>query len=75
MHALLSLQVRHGPNIYTLKGLELFSADGSGGPGRDGSGGGRVQLGANDQGLAAGQYAVLYQDGLCLGAAKIGGQD
>ena len=31
----------------------------------------RVVLDGNDQGLAAGQYAVLYQDGACLGSAKI----
>lgn len=32
---------------------------------------GRVQLDGNDQGLAAGQYAVFYQQGQCLGAAQI----
>jgi hypothetical protein len=32
---------------------------------------GLVQLEEDDQGLAPGQYAVFYQDGLCLGAAKI----
>lgn len=30
-----------------------------------------VLLEGNDQGLAAGQYASFYQDGLCLGAALI----
>ena len=30
-----------------------------------------VVLDGNDQGLAAGQYAVFYQNGACLGAAKI----
>jgi len=32
---------------------------------------GLVLLNGRDQGLAAGQYAVLYQDGVCLGSAKI----
>jgi tRNA-5-taurinomethyluridine 2-sulfurtransferase len=31
----------------------------------------RVQLAGNDQGLAAGQFAVFYQDGICLGAAPM----
>ena len=33
--------------------------------------GARVVLECSDQGLAAGQYAVFYQDGVCLGAGKI----
>lgn len=37
----------------------------------DWEGGARVVLNASDQGLAAGQYAVLYQAGVCLGTAKI----
>ena len=34
----------------------------------------RVVLGDSDQGLAAGQFAVLYQGGVCLGSAKILGR-
>lgn len=30
-----------------------------------------VVLDGSDQGLAAGQYAVLYQEGVCLGSAVI----
>eukprot|EP00775_Hariotina_reticulata_P007853 gene7853-biopygen9702 len=32
---------------------------------------GYVELCDNDQGLAAGQYAVFYQDGVCLGSAQM----
>ncbi len=31
----------------------------------------RVVLEGNDQGLAAGQFACFYQDGVCLGSAVI----
>jgi tRNA-specific 2-thiouridylase len=31
----------------------------------------RVRLAGRDQGLAAGQYAVFYQGGVCLGSAKM----
>ena len=33
----------------------------------------QVELDGNDQGLAAGQYVCLYQDGFCLGSAVIQG--
>ncbi len=39
----------------------------------NGACGAYVVLDGDDQGLAAGQYAVLYQGGRCLGAAKITG--
>lgn len=32
---------------------------------------GMVALAENDQGLAAGQYAVFYQNGVCLGSAQM----
>lgn len=57
-------QVRHGPHLYACS-LEL-AADGSGG---------HVSLDRADQGLAAGQYAAFYQDGICLGSALIAGSD
>ena len=31
----------------------------------------QIDLEGNDQGLAAGQYVCLYQDGFCLGSAVI----
>lgn len=33
----------------------------------------QVDLEGNDQGLAAGQYVCLYQDGFCLGSAVMQG--
>lgn len=53
-------KVRHGERRYrcTLK----FDPDGEGG---------RVVLDANDQGLAAGQFAVFYDGRECLGSGVI----
>jgi tRNA-specific 2-thiouridylase len=58
----LQCKVRHGPHLYGCT-LEV-----------EGAGGaevGRVVLDGSDQGLAAGQYAVFYQRGYCLGCAVI----
>jgi tRNA-5-taurinomethyluridine 2-sulfurtransferase len=57
----LLVKVRHGPNAYACKRFEL----------RDGGRAAIVQLPANDQGLAAGQFAVFYQGGVCLGGGVI----
>jgi tRNA-specific 2-thiouridylase len=56
----LQCKVRHGPHLYGCT-LELEA----------GGEGGRVELDGADQGLAAGQYAVFYQGGYCLGSAVI----
>jgi tRNA-specific 2-thiouridylase len=56
-------KVRHGPNMH--KCTVTTIADNNGG------GGYRVQLEEVDQGLAAGQFAVFYQNGYCLGGAVI----
>lgn len=50
---------------------ERPAAAGSAAGGEGGAQYGLVLLDENDQGLAAGQYAVFYQGGVCLGAAKI----
>lgn len=69
-------ELSHGQNSSS-------SSDGNGSSGQLGSqdGGGVAEqpqygvvlLSENDQGLAAGQYAVFYQDGECLGSAQIMG--
>lgn len=55
----LQVKVRHGQNFYecTLQGLTEDSAT--------------VQIAGNDQGFAAGQFAVFYSGELCLGAGTI----
>jgi len=55
----LHVKVRHGERMYEC--LEFKAIDG----------GERayVELSESDQGLAAGQYAVFYRDGVCLGSA------
>lgn len=58
------VQVRHGPHMYACQ-LDLAP----------GGAGGHVRLDASDQGLAAGQFAVFYQDGVCLGSAVIAACD
>ncbi|KAI7843379.1 hypothetical protein COHA_002977 [Chlorella ohadii] len=58
--------VRHGPHMY---GCQLEGSDSSE------SSELRVTLDGNDQGLAAGQFAVFYQGGVCLGSAVISGCD
>ncbi|GIL93222.1 hypothetical protein Vretimale_8143 [Volvox reticuliferus] len=64
----LFVKVRHGPNMYRCE-LQLHDARGDGSYGDDSYG--TVVLEQNDQGLAAGQYAVFYQGGRCLGCAVI----
>lgn len=63
----LHCKVRHGPHMYACM---VEPAAGS----LD-AGGARVTLDGSDQGLAAGQYAVLYQRGVCLGSAVIASCD
>ena len=55
-------KVRHGPEFYTCQMTYLLMNDH------------RVvlvQLDRDDQGLASGQYAVFYQDDVCLGSGVI----
>lgn len=80
-------KVRHGPAMYRCKSFSLTTAVsssgggtaealavallGAAGTGAEPSCCASVVLDGNDQGLAAGQYAVFYQNEACLGAAKI----
>ncbi|KXZ49015.1 hypothetical protein GPECTOR_23g104 [Gonium pectorale] len=66
----LLVKVRHGPGIYSCT-LWLHDENGDSSYGADTYG--TVVLEKDDQGLAAGQYAVFYQGGRCLGCAVIRG--
>jgi len=56
----LLVKIRHGEKLYkcTIKKVKKFSA--------------LVKIKGNDQGIAAGQFAVFYKGVLCLGSAVIG---
>ncbi|KAK9811246.1 hypothetical protein WJX72_000616 [[Myrmecia] bisecta] len=56
----LQCKVRHGPKLYAC--TLTLDADGADG---------KVVLRGNDQGLAAGQFAVFYQNSVCIGSAVI----
>ena len=62
------MQVRHGPQMYRCR--MTFIAQHPQSPALAHAHA-HVALEENDQGLAPGQYAVFYQEGVCLGAAKI----
>jgi tRNA-specific 2-thiouridylase len=76
----LYVKVRHGPNMYRCQ-LELGSREvimakmqlqtRQQQQWQQEGMYGYVELCDNDQGLAAGQYAVFYQDGVCLGSAQM----
>jgi tRNA-5-taurinomethyluridine 2-sulfurtransferase len=57
----LHVKVRHGPALYCCLRFKLL----------EGGNSAFVQLPENDQGLAAGQFAVFYRDGVCLGSGVI----
>lgn len=54
----LEVKIRHGENIYPCK-LDLSLNE--------------VEILGNDQGIAAGQFAVFYKKDLCIGSAMISG--
>lgn len=54
----LTVKLRHGPENYQCS-LEVKDKIG------------RIQLHGQDQGIAPGQFAVFYDDGICLGCAMI----
>lgn len=62
----LTVKVRHGPHAWPCE-LTLDAAP----PGGGGATAGAVRLAGRDQGLAAGQWAVFYQGGLCVGSGVI----
>jgi tRNA-5-taurinomethyluridine 2-sulfurtransferase len=57
----LFVKVRHGPTMYECKAFHMDPCSASA----------YVELAEDDQGLAPGQYAVFYQDNVCLGCAVI----
>ena len=57
----LQVKVRHGETMYKCKEFEW----------RDAGRSAYVSIDGNDQGLAAGQYAVFYQAAVCLGCGVI----
>ena len=58
----ISCKVRHGPFLYQCKFSFLLADDPRVA---------LVQLHKSDQGLASGQYAVFYQNEICLGSGVI----
>lgn len=59
-HATLHCKVRHGPKLYECSFRYTKNENSA-----------RVELDGVDQGLAAGQYAVFYENNTCLGSGKI----
>jgi hypothetical protein len=73
MAALAGSEGGEGGEARQLREEDVTCGSGVGGAGPGGEQHGLFLLEERDQGLAAGQYAVLYQGGTCLGAAKIQG--